>query len=212
VHCAVAAALVPLLATCRNSAPGSSPASPSSATRQQEIAACVARERFGDAAASPYVLPFPVGAAYRVSATCCDPGNEHYNELAYDFVMPVGADVVAMRAGVVEAVVDSYSDAGTDMVRSNSVAVRHDDGTVAGYAHTQQHGALVRVGERVAQGQVIVRAGSSGTAGFPHLHVGLFPTVVWRRSDDLAFNFRNAGGPVDPRGALVVGATYVALP
>jgi murein DD-endopeptidase MepM/ murein hydrolase activator NlpD len=207
----IAAVLQLLLANCGGSAPSPSPASPTSATRQQEYEACVARERFVDAAASPYVLPFPVGASYSVSATCCDTKNEHYNELAYDFVMPIGADVVAMRAGVVEAVVDAYSDGGSDMTQSNYVAIRHEDGTVAGYGHTRQNGAVVRVGEWVAQGQLIVHSGSSGSAGFPHLHVGVFPTTVWRRTDDLAFNFRNASGPVDQRGALIVGATYVAL-
>lgn len=126
--------------------------------------------------------------------------------------MPIGADVVAMRAGIVEAVVDHFSDAVLDYTQSNYLAIRHDDGTVAGYRHTQQGGAVVRVGDRVAQGQVIGHAGSSGTAGFPHLHVGVFPSVVWRRTDDLAFNFRNAEGPVDRRGALMVGATYTALP
>jgi len=159
----------------------------------------VARARFGDAAASPYVLPFPFGASYGVSATCCDTRNEHYNELAYGFIMPIGADVVAMRAGVVEAVVDTYSDGGSDMTQSNDVAIRHEDGTVAGCGHTRQNGSVVHVGQRVAQSLLIVHAGSSGTAGFPRLHVGVFPTPVWRRTDDLAFNFRNAVGPDDQR-------------
>ncbi len=186
--------------------------SPNPSTRQSEHEACLAREVFGPPAASLYVLPLTVGSAYRVSATCCDTANEHYNELAYDFVMPIGADVVAMRAGVVDAVVDHFSDAVLDYTQSNFLAIRHDDGTVAGYGHTQQGGAVVRVGDWVAQGQVVTHAGSSGTAGFPHLHVGVFPSVVWRRTDDLAFNFRNAEGPVDPRGALIVGVTYTALP
>jgi murein DD-endopeptidase MepM/ murein hydrolase activator NlpD len=190
-----------------------SPATPPDTTRQRENLACVARAVFGDPAQSPYVLPYPVGAAYRVSATCCDPDDPgHYNELAYDFVMPIGADVTASRAGIVEAVVDHFSDNGSDNTQSNYIAIRHDDGTVAGYGHTQQGGSVVRAGDRVTQGQLITHAGSSGTAGFPHLHVGVFPTVVWRRTDDVAFNYRNAAGPVDARGALIKNQTYTALP
>jgi len=181
-------------------------------TAQQENLACVAREVFGDPAQSPYVLPYPVGASYRVSANCCDTDNAHYNELAYDFMMPIGADVIAMRAGVVEAVVDHFSDNGSDNTQSNYIAVRHDDGTVAGYGHTRQGGAVVHVGDRVAQGQIITHAGSSGTAGFPHLHVGVFPGTVWWRTHDVAFNFRNAAGAVDARGGLIKNQTYTALP
>ena len=181
--------------------------------RERENAACLAREVFGNPAESAYVLPFPVGAAYRVSASCCDLANAgHYNELAYDFVMPIGADVVASRAGTVVEIVDHFEDSGTDNTHSNYIAIRHDDGTVAGYGHTQQGGAVVRVGEWVAQGQLIGHSGSSGTGTFPHLHIGVFPRVVWTRTDDVAFNFRNADGPLDQRGALIKGATYTALP
>ena len=205
----VVAALLLLLPACSDAVTSPSQNAP---TRQREYEACLAREVFGASTASPYALPFPVGSTYRVSATCCDTANEHYNELAYDFVMPIGADVVAMRAGIVEVVVDHFSDGGVDHTQSNYVAIRHDDGTVAGYGHTQQGGAVVHVGDRVSQGQIIAHAGSSGTAGFPHLHVGVFPSIVWRRTDDLAFNFRNAEGPVGQRGALIVGALYTALP
>jgi len=181
-------------------------------TWDREHAACLQRAVFGNPADSAYVLPYPVGAAYVVSSTYCYAGNAHYNELAYDFVMPVGAEIVASRAGTVEGVVDHFEDGTSDNTRSNSIAIRHDDGTVAGYGHTQQWGAVVRVGDRVDQGQVIGHAGSSGAGGLPHLHLGVFPRVVWRRQDDLAFNFRNAQGPLDERGGLVNGALYAALP
>lgn len=182
-------------------------------TRQRENVACLERAVFGNPAESLYVLPFPVGAAYRVSASYCDASDPgHYNELAYDFVMPVGGDIVASRSGTVVEVVDHFEDGTNDNTRSNYIAIRHDDGTVAGYGHTQQHGALVRVGEQVAQGQPIGHSGSSGAGGLPHLHMGIFRAVVWRRTDDVAFNFRNAEGPLDQRGGLLEGVTYTALP
>ena len=170
-------------------------------TRKRENAECLGRAVFGNPAESPYVLPYSVGAAYRVSVSYCDASNlGHYNELAYDFVMPVGADIVASRAGTVVEVVDHFEDGTYDNTRSNYIAIRHDDGTVAGYGHTQQRGALVRVGEVVTQGQHIGHSGSSGAGGLPHLHMGIFRAVVWRRTDDVAFNFRNTEGPLDQRG------------
>jgi len=181
-------------------------------TRQRENAACLERAVFGNPADSLYILPFPVGSAYRVSASYCDATDAgHYNELAYDFVMPVGADIMASRPGIVVEVVDDFADGTYDNTRSNYIAIRHDDGTVAGYGHTQQHGALVPVGEQVAQGQPIGHSGSSGAGGLPHLHMGVFRSVVWRRTDDVAFNFRNAEGPLDHRGGLLEGVTYTAL-
>jgi hypothetical protein len=58
---------------------------------------------------------------------------------------------LAIRAAV-GAIVNHFSDSGSDMTQSNYMAIRHSDGTVAGYGHTQQHGATVRVGKSVAQG------------------------------------------------------------
>jgi len=184
---------------------------PYQSTWQREHDACQARAVFGNPAESAYILPYPVGDAYRVSASYCDERSAHYNELAYDFAMPIGADIVASRGGTVVEVVDHFEDGGSDNTRSNYIAIRHDDGSVAGYGHTQQHGALVRVGDRVIQGQHIGHSGSSGAGSFPHLHLGVFPSVVWRRTDDLAFNFRNADGPLDQRGGLVQNAVYTAL-
>jgi len=91
-----------------------------------------------------------------------------------------------VRAGVVEAVVDTYSDGGSDMTLSKYAAIRREDGTVAGYGHTRRNGPVVHVGQRVARSQLIVHAGSSGTAGFPHRHVGALPTTVWRHVRRLA--------------------------
>lgn len=76
--------------------------------------ACMERAVFGDPAESPYVLPYPVGAAYEVFQGYCQGGHLLSNQLAYDFIIPTGADIVAARAGVVGHVEDRYED--TDSV------------------------------------------------------------------------------------------------
>ena len=50
----------------------------------------------------------------------------------------------------------------------NVVRIRHDSGVATMYAHLAS--AEVRVGDRVQGGQVIARAGCTGSCTGPHLH------------------------------------------
>lgn len=171
--------------------------------------ACMERADFGDPTASPYVLPYPVGDSYRVSGGYCQ-YNQHVNSIAYDFAMPIGAEVVAVRAGTVVMVWEDTPDE-PDEARPNGLFIEHEDGTVGSYAHITQDGVLVEVGERVEQGQVIAIGGTSGTS-LPHLHFMVYrsyPTHV--EDDDVAVNFSNARGPLDEHGGLMWGYRYRAL-
>lgn len=84
--------------------------------------------------------------------------------------MPVGTPLVAVRTGRVVAVRDSFPDGNDRDLEGNFVLVQHADSTVARYLHLTQRGALVRVGDRVNQGQRIALRGNSGQTGGPHLH------------------------------------------
>ncbi len=53
---------------------------------------------------------------------------------------------------------------------NNLISIEHDDGTLGWYLHLQKGGSLVRVGEKVAQGQMIARSGHVGRSLAPHLH------------------------------------------
>jgi hypothetical protein len=72
------------------------------------------------------------------------------------------------------------------------------------------------VGDTVARGEVIARAGKSGTwtpsADCAILHFVAFPSVEYEPWRDLPISFRNAGGPLDDRGGLIRGVTCTALP
>ena len=70
-------------------------------------------------------IPTSLGAT---AVTRCD---------AIDVPMPSGTQVLAIRSGV------------------NFVLVWHDDGTVARHAHLTFRGAIVQLGDWVAQGQLI---------------------------------------------------------
>ena len=126
--------------------------------------------------------------------------------------MPVGADVLAMRAGRVLQVKEDSPDDGWTEGAHNFVFILHDDGTVAFYAHLRRDGVLVEVNDRVEAGEHIAESGNSGRTAGAHLHVQVFSR--WPPDDhrDLPISFSNAIGPLDPRGGLKTGGVYEAGP
>jgi murein DD-endopeptidase MepM/ murein hydrolase activator NlpD len=96
------------------------------------------------------------------------------NRYAIDFACDEGTPVVAARGGVVMQVESDFEKAGLDREkyggRANFVRVLHDDGTMGLYAHLKPEGVLVRVGQRVRQGQRIGLSGNTGFTTGPHLH------------------------------------------
>lgn len=88
--------------------------------------------------------------------------------------VPLGTDVHAAEAGVV-----AYS--GSELKGyGNLVLIRHDNGWVTAYAHNDE--LLVKRGDKVRRGQVIGKAGKTGTVDQPQVH----------------FELRQGSKPVDP--------------
>lgn len=170
---------------------------------------CIDRDQFGNPAASEYILPYPVGEAYKISNGYCIPTGGHREQQAYDFLIPIGDPVVSSRSGVVRRVKDDSPDDGLGSDH-NHIMIEHEDGTVGFYAHLQQGSSLVSEGEAVLAGQTIANSGHSGTTDVPHLHFGVYSSFPPTEGNDRAVNFRNADGPLDCRGGLVNGATYTA--
>lgn len=100
--------------------------------------------------------------------------NDEQNQYAVDLVVPEGTPVLAARSGVVMQVESGFDRAGLDRQkfagRANLIRVLHDDGSMAIYAHLQENGAYVRVGDRIGIGQVIGASGNTGYSSGPHLH------------------------------------------
>ncbi len=95
--------------------------------------------------------------------------------------MERGVNVVAAAEGVVLGVRNSMPDhfgepelrqAARDSKSSagNVVILRHNDGWTTSYSHLLLNSILVKVGERVAKGQILGKVGFSGNTEFPHLH------------------------------------------
>lgn len=119
-------------------------------------------------AASPgadYKLPFPAGTSYRItqSPSGLFSHSKIYSKYAIDFAMPTGSTVLVSREGTVyKAGWDSYGG-------GNSVMVRDATGNCMQYNHLSA--INLRAGQRVAQGDVVGRSGSTGNSTGPHLHL-----------------------------------------
>jgi murein DD-endopeptidase MepM/ murein hydrolase activator NlpD len=82
--------------------------------------------------------------------------------LGVDYGAPAGSSVVAVAAGVVMSA--AYAGGGGKQVR-----LKHAGGFETYYLHLSAYGPGIRAGARVAQGQLIGRVGSTGSATGPHL-------------------------------------------
>lgn len=91
-----------------------------------------------------------------------------------NIAVPVGTDIHAAEAGVVAYAGNELKGYG------NLILIRHDNGYVTAYAHSSR--MLVRRGDAVSRGQVIAKAGKTGSVSRPQLH----------------FELRDGAKPVDP--------------
>jgi murein DD-endopeptidase MepM/ murein hydrolase activator NlpD len=82
--------------------------------------------------------------------------------LGVDYGAPTGSSVVAVAAGTVVSA--GYAGAG-----GNQVRLKHAGGFETYYLHLSAFGPGVRAGAHVAQGQLVGRVGSTGSATGPHL-------------------------------------------
>ena len=91
-----------------------------------------------------------------------------------NLAVPEGTPVKAAEDGVVAYAGNELKGYG------NLVLVRHSNGFVTAYAHASE--LLVKRGDQIKRGQVIARAGQTGTVTSPQLH----------------FEIRKGSAPVDP--------------
>jgi len=168
--------------------------------------------------ASLYILPFEVGKSFEVWRTV-----EHYARgnggvglYSIDFAMPIGTSIIAAREGEVVAARGEFYDNNGEDLKENFVFIRHADGSIGRYFHLTRDGALVKIGDKIKQGQLIGLSGNTGQSAGPHLHFdvqqcgpnlppnynqmpcGQTVPVIFRNTEEYACN-------------LVSGKTYKAL-
>jgi murein DD-endopeptidase MepM/ murein hydrolase activator NlpD len=95
-----------------------------------------------------------------------------------NIAVPEGTDIRATQSGVVAYAGNELKGYG------NLVLLRHQDGWVSAYAHAKE--VFVKRGDTVRRGQVIAKAGSTGSVTSPQLH----------------FELRKGASAVDPQKYL----------
>lgn len=111
-------------------------------------------------AGSAFIWPVDGKVVARFGPTKDNQRNDGINIAA-----PAGAPVLASAAGTVAYAGNELRGFG------NMVLLRHADGWVTAYAHNSA--LLVKKGDKVKQGQIIARVGSSGNVDSPQLHFEL---------------------------------------
>ena len=106
-----------------------------------------------------YVVPLK---NYTISSPFGTRGGEFHRGL--DLAAPQGEPIYASKAGTVVKAEFHPS-------WGNYVAIEHEDGTTALYAHQQEY--QVKVGDKVEQNQIIGSVGSTGNSTGSHLHFEL---------------------------------------
>jgi murein DD-endopeptidase MepM/ murein hydrolase activator NlpD len=197
---------------CGGGGGGSSSANPPAPP--PPAAACIARD-FTPPAESPYRLPFAVGSTFVMFQGNCPPNPAwgHHGKYAYDFEMPIGTPVHAMREGTVFFTEDRFQDSDHTPGHENGVWIEHVDGTVADYLHMTQSSVVVTIGVEVSAGDLLGFSGNSGASSGPHLHVESFASRgSFEKSDTLPITFNNADGDLAENGGLIQDNAYTALP
>jgi murein DD-endopeptidase MepM/ murein hydrolase activator NlpD len=136
-----------------------------------------------------YIVPFKkrpikIGQGFHGKSHRKWPEDKENFSYSIDFLLPIGTKILASRAGIVTKVKkdgnQNYS--GKDLKKGeiayrkhmNEIEIKHSDGTYAAYAHLKNKGALVKVGDKVKQGQKIGLSGNTGWSSAPHLDFTAF--------------------------------------
>jgi len=137
---------------------------------QAQVSAARVRDDDRSDFASPFVWPvqgrisgrFGNARVYVLPDGREQPGSGHSGT---DIAAPAGTPVQAPAAGIV-----TFADAGLYLT-GGTLLIDHGHGVSSNFLHLSR--IDVKVGDRVAQGQVIAAVGATGRASGPHLHWGM---------------------------------------
>jgi murein DD-endopeptidase MepM/ murein hydrolase activator NlpD len=132
-------------------------------------------------------LPFPKGRSYKITQGYNGTFSHQsdYARFALDFDLKLRDTICAADSGYVVGLIKDYTFGGQSQEwrntdKSNFITLYHPhSGIYTQYVHLVQEGALVQMGDWVAQGQAIGLAGATGFASGPHLHFNvLVPSTL----------------------------------
>ena len=106
---------------------------------------------------------------------------------AIDYLMPDGSQILAPKTGVVVYKQDDSNKGGPSREFEhdlNYITIAHGNNEYSQLCHIRYKGTLVKVGQRVEEGQLVAYTGSTGWCYEPHLHFMVFKLD---RSSELGF-------------------------
>lgn len=124
----------------------------------------------------PLAWPFPAGRSYAIiqGYEGAFSHTSAYSRYALDFNLAKGDTVAAADDGLVVGVIEGYDVGGNDpkyRPYANFITLYHPhSGVMTQYVHLAPEGSFVAVGDTVARGQPIGRAGLTGFTSVQHLH------------------------------------------
>jgi murein DD-endopeptidase MepM/ murein hydrolase activator NlpD len=154
-----------------------------------------------------YLLPYPPGQIYYVmQGNCGKHSHFDHQSFSYDFRMPVGSYITAMRSGKVITVREQFNDGSNTNDSLNFIIILHADSTASRYLHLTRNGSLVEKGQYVNAGDTIALSGNSGVSTEPHLHVDITGYCTKAPCQTIPFSFKNCKDRVP-----IQGRSYAAL-
>lgn len=121
-----------------------------------------------------YIHPIAKENILRISTT----ESETHKVYPYsvDYIVPIGTPVRAAAEGIIIDIKDDSDTGGADQKLEkdeNFIEIRHPNDEYSYYGHIRKDGAFVKIGEKVAAGQLIGKSGNTGWLANltePHLH------------------------------------------
>lgn len=161
---------------------------------------------YNDPATSPYIIPLNVEEEFSMGLCNCSSSfhaSGNPDEYAFDFDLATGTVFIAARGGTVVKMVEDQNSFGGGV--GNLVIIDHLDGTYGHYLHSPKDGIYVEEGQAVSQGMELGEIGSSGLAGYPHLHFIVTSDGYDWPYQGVPVSFNNV---VPPTVVLETNATY----
>lgn len=140
----------------------------------------------------------------------------HHDYPAWDWAIPSGTPVYAMRGGLVVTVQywpHNWWDygCGTNAAGCSTcgIGVTIDDGSGVRWTYCHDNAVYVQVGDTVAAGAQILTSGDTGRSSGPHLHLQIrTPDGTLRCPQALLRSLRDAGTGLDPTSLPTAGCSY----
>ncbi len=135
--------------------------------------------------------------------------NPHHDYPAWDWGIPTGTPIYAVRGGTIVALTTTaYNCAGNATCDrcGLGVTVADEQGVRWTYCHGSAH--HVNQGDTVTAGQQILSSGNSGNSTGPHLHLGIRTEGIQRCPQPLLMSLYEHGVGLNPNSLPTSGCSY----